>query len=176
MPMLDVFKADSFNTLSLTTAVNKLPYKPARLGSMNLFKKSSVTTTTITVEEQDGKIVLVPNQGRGSLGNVLGGVPRKTRAFNVTNLPLSAAVMADVVQNIRSFGSETEIQTVSELVNDKLSMLRQSMEFTHEFHRIGAIKGVLLDADGTTTIYDWATEFTGAAIAVDALDFKIGRA
>ena len=170
MPMLDVFKADSFNTMSLTTAMNKLPYKPARLGSMNLFKKSGIATTTVAIEEQQGKLMLLPSNPRGVFNNMYGNVIRKTRAFNITNLPVSAKVYADDVQNIRSFGSETEIQTVAELVNDKLSAMRQSVEYTHEFHRIGGIKGILYDADGSTVIYNWFTEF-GITPETDALNF-----
>ena len=170
MPALDVFAGDSFNMVSLTTAMNKLPYKPARLGEMKLFEKSGMVTTTALIEEQNGRLILVPNQARGVLGNVIGGTVRKARAFNVTNLPLSGEVMADDVQNIRAFGSETEIQALSDLVNDKLQTMRQSIEYTHEWHRIGAIKGKLLDADGSTQIYDWFAEF-GITPATDALDF-----
>ena len=159
MPSLDVFKADSFNMMSLTTAINKLPYKPARLGEMKLFKKDGIPTTVVMVEERQGKLMLVPSNPRGVFNNVYGNVARKTRAFPVINLPLSAKVYADDVQNIRAFGSETEMETVSGMTNDKLSVLRQSLEYTHEWHRLGAIKGVLLDADGTTTLFNWFTEF-----------------
>ena len=37
--------------------------------------------------------------------------------------------------------------------------LRADMELTHEFHRLGALQGKLLDADGTTVIRDYFAEF-----------------
>lgn len=170
MPALDVFKADSFNMLSLTTAINKLPFKPARLGEMNLFRKEGITTTIVMIEERQGRLFLLPNTGRGAFTNVLGGTVRKSRPFAVTNLPMSAEVFADDVQNIRAFGTENTQEAIADLVNDKLQTMRQSIEYTHEWHRLGAIKGILLDADGTTTIYNWFTEF-GITPASGALDF-----
>jgi hypothetical protein len=158
MPALDVFKADAFNVLSLSTALNKMPYVPKRLGELGLFKKQGITTTTVMVEERRGKLMIVPNVARGSSPNPQGGRVRQARTFTICHLPLAANVMADDVQNIRSFGNESEIESVADIVNDKLSDMRQNFEATHEFHRAGAIQGLLKDADGTT-IYDWFAEF-----------------
>jgi hypothetical protein len=36
------------------------------------------------------------------------------------------------------------------VINDKLQGLKNDIEATKEFHRVGAISGVILDADGTT--------------------------
>lgn len=160
MPTLNVFENDAFGVISLTTAINKLPYKPARLGEMGLFRKDGITTTQVMVEEKRGVLMLVPNVARGSGGMVDGGnKDRKARHFGITHLPVAAAVMADDVQNVRAFDTEDEVESASELVNDKLADLRQHLEFTHEWHRIAAIHGLLLDADGSE-IYNWFDEFS----------------
>jgi len=158
MPSLDVFRGDAFGTLSLSTALNKMPYVPNRLGQLGIFKKQGITTTSVMVEERNGKLMIVPNAARGSSPNAQGGRRRQARTFTICHLPLAANVMADDVQNIRSFGTESELETVAEIVNDKLADMRQNFEATHEFHRIGAIQGLLKDADGST-IYDWYAEF-----------------
>ena len=159
MASLDIFRSDAFSVLKLSTAMNKMPYAPKRIGQLGLFKKEGIATTNVMVEESNGKIMLVPNAARGASPNAQGGRKRQARTFTICHLPLAANVMADDVQNIRSFGSETEIQTVAEIVNDKLFDMRQNFEATHEYQRIGALKGTLLDADGTTVIYDWYQEF-----------------
>jgi len=102
----------------------------------------------------------------------MGGKTRSARTFGVVHLPLGACVMAEDVQNIRSFGSESELQSVVELVNDKLQDMRTNFEATHEWERVGAIQGKLFDADGNptpTTIYDYFAEFgqTEQTVAID---------
>jgi hypothetical protein len=167
--MLDVFKSDVYGVVSLTAAVNKLPYVPSRLGQLNIFKKKGVTTTSIVVEEERGKLFVVPTAARGSNPNVYGGKKRQARSFVVPHVPLIGNVFADDVQNIRAFGSETEVEAVAGLVNDKLSGMRQAMETTQEWMRIGALNGKVLDAD-LTVIYDWFAEF-GIAKPTITLDF-----
>ena len=171
MATLDVFRADAFSITQLTAALNKMPYVPKRLGQLGLFKKQGINTTTVMIEEQNGKLMLIPSAARGSSPNVMGGKPRAARVFNILHLPLAANVMADDVQNIRSFGSESELQSVAEVVNDKLQDMRADFEATHEYHRVGAIQGKLLDADlAGTTLFDWFAEFGQTEITVN-IDF-----
>ncbi len=160
MPMLDVFRSDAFSTVSLTAAINKLPYVPSRLGEMGLFVKKGIANTTAVVDEQLGRLMLVQTASRGTMPNAYGGKRRQAKAFLVPHLPLNSAVMAEDVQNIRAFGSEAELETVVNKVNDKLAEMKQNLETTKEWHRIGAIQGIILDADGTTVIYNLFTEFS----------------
>lgn len=157
--MLDVFSGDLYGVVSLTSAMNKLPYKPGRIGSMGLFRKQGIRTTSAMVEERQGKLALVPTAARGAPGAVIGGIQRKARSFPIPHMPYEGYVMADDVQNVRAFGKESDTEGVMELVNDKLERMRQDIEVTHEYHRIGAIQGIVLDADGSTQLYDWFTEF-----------------
>ena len=166
--MLDVFNADAFSVVSLTAAINKLPYKPSRLGDMGLFNEQPITTTVAVVEEQSGKLVLIPTAARGTMPNVVGGKNRKVRSFVVPHMPLNSLVMADDVQNVRAFGSEDQVEAVATVVNDRLASLRQSHEYTHEWHRLGAIKGVILDADGVTEVHDLFDEF---GLSQDEVEF-----
>jgi hypothetical protein len=158
--MLDVFNGDAFNTVSLTTAINKLPYAPGRLGQMGLFGRRGITTLVAVVEERHGVLMLIPTAARGTMPNVWGSKDREARAFPLPHLPLNAAVMADDVQGVRAFGSDNAVEGVATLVNDKLAVLKQSHEITHEYHRIGAIQGVVLDADGSSELYNFFTEFS----------------
>ena len=159
MPTLDVFAGSAFSTMSLTAAVNKSPFKPKFLGSLGLFQEIPITTTVAIVEEQRGMLSLLPTASRGALGDVQAGPIRQVRSFNVPYVPGFATILADDVQNIRTFGSETELESVAAKVNDRLVRMRDNHEATHEWHRIGAIKGQILDADGATTIYNLFTEF-----------------
>jgi len=170
MPMLDVFHSDVFGVLSLTTALNKLPYIPSRLGQSGLFRAQGVSTLVVMIEERDGKLALVQTASRGAMPNAATTVARKAKAFRIPHIPMNGAILADDVQGVRAFGSETELETVAGMMNDKLSRMKQDLEATEEWHRIGAIQGVTYDADGTSVIYNWYTEFGITPLAV-AFDF-----
>ncbi len=158
MPNLDVFKADGFSVASLTEAILKAPYQPGRIGQLGLFRERGITTTVVQVEEKAGQLTLIPTSPRGGVPDTLGMEKRNLRSFNVPHLAREAQIMADQVQNIRAFGSETDVETVQALVNERLTDLRAMHEVTLEFHRIGAVQGLILDADGST-LYNLFTEF-----------------
>ena len=66
---------------------------------------------------------------------------------------MSDTLAPEDLQDVRAFGS-TEPISVAEVYNDKMQQLKDNMTATMEFHRLGAIKGVVLDADGTTVLHD----------------------
>ena len=172
MPTLDVFKADGFSVASLTEAILKAPYQPGRIGQLGLFRERGITTTTVQVEEKAGQLSLIPTSPRGGVPDTLGQAKRTLRSFAVPHLAREAKIYADEVQNIRAFGSETDVQNVQSLVDERLAELRAMHEVTLEFHRIGAIQGLILDADGST-LYNLFTEF---GVAQQTQDFAFTTA
>lgn len=170
MPMPNVFAADDFTMSSLTAAINKAPYKPNFLGRLGIFRETPISTIYATVEDKQGKLSLVPTAPRGSLPTAITGETRTTKIFQVPHLPLISTIQADDIQGIRAFGSETELESMAKYINDRLVSMRGSLETTHEYHRIGACKGTILDSDGATTIYNLFTEF-GIAETTVAFDY-----
>jgi len=172
MPALDVFHTDAFGVVSLTDSILKAPHKPGRIGALGLFRSKGITTTSVMVEEKDGRLTLIPSSPRGGSGDNIANPKRTARSFIVPHLERDAQINADEVQNVRAFGSENAQQGVQELVNEKLATLRAMHEVTLEHMRIGAIKGIIMDSDGTTPIYNLFTEFgvsqQTAALNVDA--------
>lgn len=168
--MLDIFSGDAFSTLSLTLAIEKLPFKPGRLGEMGLFKPKGVPDLVVSIEEKYGSLSLIPTAARGSMPTYDVKNRRKLRSFSIPYIPMNDAVMASEVQGVRAFGSEDENEVVATVVNDKLTSLKQNHEVTEEYHRIGALQGIVHDADGTSVIYNWFTEF-GLSEQTVAFDF-----
>jgi hypothetical protein len=79
--------------------------------------------------------------------------------INTVHLPVEDRLMADEIQGVRSFGTEDQFETIQGKVEEKLQTIRQSLEATHEWHRVGAVKGIQLDADGTSTLHNFFTIF-----------------
>lgn len=157
--LLDVFSGSAFDVMSLTESINRIPYKPARIGEMGLFSSRGVATTMVVVEEKDNILSLLPTKARGGIPSVKPAEPRHVRNFVCSHIPHDTTVRADEVQNIRAFGSETALQGVQRVVNEKIATMRMSHELTLEYHRLGAIKGLVLDSDGVTVIHNLFTEF-----------------
>lgn len=158
MPSLDVFNDDIFGVMSLTAAIETLPFAPSRIGALNLFADKPINTLVAFLEEKDGVLQLFNTAARGSMPYTPRRSDRRVRPFRVPHIPVYDAIMADDVQGIRAFGSESELESVQEHVNDKLEDIKQSMEVTWEWHRIGCIKGTVLDADGSE-LFDWFDEW-----------------
>ena len=146
-------KPISFTTAELTEAVNKLPAMPLRMKSV--FRQKGVRTTSVIIDIKQGRLVLVENQDRTAQPKHMAGRGTKRSAITLecAHLPLSDTVRPEDVQDIRSFGTEEPIGPET-VVNDKMQDLKNSIDMTVEFHRIGAVKGIVYDADGTTELHN----------------------
>lgn len=155
---LDIFKGDAFSLNSLTAAINELPHKPNRIQQLGIFGEAGVSTTFVSVEMKGGVLSLVPNTPRGAPALTSKTDKRVLRNFAVPHLPQRATIMADEVQNIRAFGSEDNGEAVQEIVRQHQQRHVDNIDATIEFHRAGAVQGLIKDADGST-LYDLFAEF-----------------
>jgi hypothetical protein len=156
---LDVFKSDAFHFTKLVDAINKVPYIPTKLGSRKLFAEEGVSTLSISIEMQDGVLTLVPTAPRGAPGAVKGLQPRTIKNFNTVHLPQRVSLMADEVQGLRAFGSETDEEVAMKRLQKKMAVARRDLDVTHEWQRMGALKGIVYDADASTVLVNLLTEF-----------------
>lgn len=148
--MLDIFKDDAFGVVALTDAVNKLKYVPGRLGQIGIFMPSGVSTTSVAIEERDGVLELIAPTPRGGPGATLDKTKRALRSLVVPHFEINDAVMAEEVQNVRAFGQESVAETIQGKVMERGQVHTQSLESTHEYQRVGAVKGLITYADGST--------------------------
>lgn len=174
MASMDIFNGSAFNTTSLTAAINRTPFKPQMLGSLGLFEAVPVRTRTVFIDARDGGITLIPT-------SAIGAPPKELEPDNRTAIPLRTVrlaegftLYAEEVQGVRAFGSETETVQVQAEYLRRMARVRDDMELTHEHHRLGALQGKLLDADGTTVIYDFFEQFGISEPA--AIDFELDTA
>ncbi|WBA83731.1 major capsid protein [Endozoicomonas sp. GU-1] len=167
--MLDIFNDDAFSLTSLTATINEMDYKPGRLGQLGLFQESGVNTTTVVVESINGELRLLPSTERGAPATQAIGDKRQLRSFVVPHIPHDSTILAAEVQNVRQFGSEDAMQGVQAVVNQRLQKMNANHEVTLEFLRMGALKGEILDGDGSTILYNLFDEF---GVTQQTHDFK----
>ncbi|RYU56362.1 major capsid protein [Methylolobus aquaticus] len=176
--MNNPFHNPAFSMAVLSAAINIIPNRYGRMEALNLFPARPVRTRQIIVEEQAGVLNLLPALPPGSPGTVGTRGKRTVRSFVIPHIPHDDVVLPEEVQGIRAFGSETEMESIAGVMARHLETMRNKHAITLEHLRMGALKGVILDADGSV-IYDLFDEFdiTPATInfALDKADTNVKK-
>lgn len=166
----DLFGGDGFSVQELSDAINIIPNQWGRIGELDLFPYKGVRTTAVTVEERDGVLNLLPTATRGAPGAAGVRSKRKLRTFSTLHIPHDTQIKADDVQDLRSFGAGSELAQVQDIVNDELEQHRNKHDITREHLRAGALRGDILDADGSELL----NLFTEFGVAQTEVDFVLG--
>ncbi len=152
MPAIDIFKGDAFSLIELTSAVNKLPHKPGRIGQLGVFFEKGIATTKAFIEERAGRLYLVQSVPRGGVPQVNLHSSRRVMEVPTLHLPLQDRLNADELQDVRAFGSPNQLESVQPVLTERMSTMTRSIEATLEWQRLGALRGKVLDADGTEVL------------------------
>ena len=148
---MDIFNDDAFTLSSLTAAVANTLYQPGRIGAMGLFGEDSINTLSVSVESKNGVLELVDVTPRGAPGQPTGHEARTIRSFTVPHLPKTDYLTADQITGVRAFGTENEVETMAKVLAQRMTPMRNSIEYTIESHRLMAIKGQYMNAGGAAT-------------------------
>lgn len=177
MASMDIFKQDPFSMVSLTGALNKQEFQPSYFRSKGLFIPKPVRTETIAIEEKNGVLNVIQTSQRGAPLSQSEKQKRKIRDFRTTRIAKSDRITASEIAGIRAFGSETEMMQIQAEVADRFngpSGLMRDVELTWENQMLGAVQGIVYDADGSSVIYNWFEEF-GVSQAAE-IDFDLDNA
>ncbi len=159
MASFDIFNNRAFSMSGLTNAIETVPHAPRMLGELKLFREVPIRTTVAWIEKKQGRLRVISTANRGTMKDVRSARPRTAIPFGVPHVPYFQDILADDIQNIRAFGSETELQAMGSYINEQLEGMRDDHEVTWEWHRVGALKGLILDADNSTVLYNLFTVF-----------------
>lgn len=185
---MDIFNDDAFSLVTMTDKVEKLPTVPTFLGSLGIFGEGEgVATDIVSIEERGMVLSLIMTSERGTAPPMGTTDKRRLRHFTIPRVAKGDQVFAREIQGIREFGKEGDLMTAMRLIAQKQVKLKTEYDLTMEFHRLGALQGVLLDADGSV-IYNFFDEFgitqpteidfdlDNASPAEGALSVKIAQA
>ena len=156
---LDVFNGDAFNCASLTDSINNIPFVPGRAGQVVGWEEDGVTTTSVLIEEKDGELKLLNPTPRGGPGETSADTKAKARSLIVPHYQHDDFILADSVQNVRAFGSSNLLEVLEDRINSRLEQhVNWKLDPTLEYQRVGAVKGIIVNANGNT-LYNLFTEF-----------------
>lgn len=172
--MLDIFNDDAFSVVTLTAGINDIDHIPDRAGQLAFVGAGQgVPTTTISIERKAEILTLIQSSQRGSPAPEA--VQDKGTLFPVaiTHIKKEEKITADQVQNVREFGTENRLAGVQLVVNTAMNKLVGEHDLTLEHHRLGALRGQILDADSALLV-DLFTLFGVTQLA--EVDFELDAA
>lgn len=150
----DFFNDDAFSLVALTAAINNVDHIPDRAGQLVFAGVGEgVATTSVAIEMISEALSLVKTSRRGAPAEVEGRPDKATlRDVTIPHIQLEDAVQAHSVQNVREFGQTNQLRAVQTVINTQLAKMARRMDMTLEFHRLGALKGLILDSDASTLL------------------------
>jgi hypothetical protein len=169
---LDIFRNDAFSVTSLQRTVDNTPFIPTMLGDMAIFDSKPIMTREVLLYEKDGNVRLIPVTEIGSPDVMQIRDVGRMRALSTVRLAKMDSVRAGELLSVAdtAIPETIRLRNAITLVAERTAALKQDMAATKELHRLGAIQGKLLDADGTTVIYDYFAQYgisTPATISVN---------
>jgi hypothetical protein len=157
--MADLWGDEAFELTSMIAAINEIDSIPGRAGDLVFAKagvENPISTTTVAIESVAQELRLIQTTARGAPAEKELADKRKLFNLTVPHIQLEDTILADSVQNVREFGSTNQLRTVQSVVNRQLTKIAHRLDYTLEFHRLGALKGLIRDADGSvlTDLYE----------------------
>lgn len=176
MAHMNVFTANAasaFSMMTLTALLLDQPHVPMRLGQLGIFESQGMRTVSASIERQGNTLALVKTSPRN--GPRVQNVKDSRTLVDIPTVRVATedTITADEVQNIRALGSESDLMSLQDEVNRRNLRMSNSLEATQEYHRIGAVKGLVLDSDGSTLI-DLFDRF--GVVAQSEVDFDLDNA
>jgi hypothetical protein len=168
MEIMDIFDDDAFSMVTMTAAINKTPYMPNFLGSLGIFTPTPIRTIDAAmVINDDGILTVVQTTPRGAPPIEQKVTAQNIRSFRTPRIAVGDTIYASELQGIlaRSALIGPDFTTMMADMQSEMAWrldgpvgLQSKQEATKERMRLGAISGIVLDADGTV-LYDWPTLF-----------------
>lgn len=156
--VIDGFTNREFSVDELTHVMNMVPNRYGLVTQLGIFPPPlPLSTTHVGLEQQDWSLNLLPATQRGAPGTRGTVGKRKRLLFEIPQITHEDAITVADVQNLRAFGSFAP-KMLEDSMREKLVTMVSKHALTHEWYRINALQGKLLDSDGAV-MYNFFTEF-----------------
>lgn len=173
--VLNIFDQNAFGTVEFTEeVVRRVDYKPQLLGSMNLFTPIYSRSRYIAIAKKDSALSLIPTSEIGAPPEELIPEGADVRPFKTKRLAKGSTIYAEEIQGVAALPFDEQVRDIQAEVADRTGQITDDLELTFEHMRLGAIKGIVYDADGTTVLNNWFTEWGISQPA--EIDFALGTA
>lgn len=170
MAHMDIFNNDAFRAMDLSEAIEVIPNQWGLIGELGLFTPTPVRGVDFSLEQRNGVLQIVGSSTRGTSLPGAKRAKRNLKKFETARFGLKSKITAGDIDQIRAFGSTTELMQVIDEVSQRQVDLRENLDITREYLRSGALQGKVLDADGSELL----DLFDVFGVTRKEADFKLG--
>lgn len=168
--IINPFDENGYDVATMTQAINILPNRYGRIRELNLFSLDPVRTRTIIFEEINGLLTLLQSQPTGAPAPKKKHGKAKMRSFVIPRIPYDDVILPGDIQGLRQPGT-VDLKTLEIVMMGRLEEMRAAHAVTEEHLMAGAIKGIILDADGAV-LHNLYTEF---GVAQKSITFALSN-
>lgn len=164
----NLLSAPEFSDDKLTEAINIPPYQTGRPAQLGIFRDTPIATTYVKLGIEEAELTVIPARERGGESNLNMRNDRHQVSFDIPHFPLDDAISPSDVQNLLKWGDDRVMETVEDVYNTRLEMMRAKHDLTHSYLDWGALNGLVLDGEGKIllNLYD-KFELTENVISFD---------
>lgn len=166
---LDFLKDPRYSVRNVSDAIMKVPNEYSMLSQLGLFPEQGIRTTYVEIEMKEGFLNLIPTSQRGSPAPEKKRSNRSTRVLKTYFMQQNDTIRPSDLQNLPAFGqlgSEQFMEQFDDVLSERFVELQRGYRQTHEYMRWGALRGDVLDADGTA-LYNCYTEMGESQTSID---------
>jgi len=166
---LDFLRDPRYTVRNVSDAIMKVPNEYSLLSSLGLFPERGIRTTYVEVEAKEGYLNLIPTSQRGGPAPEKKRSTRSTRVLKTLFMQQNDTIRPSDLQNLPAFGqlgSEQFMEAFDDVLAERFFELQRGYRQTHEYWRWGALRGDVLDADGTV-LYNCYTEMGESQQSID---------
>jgi hypothetical protein len=167
--MLIQSPSSPFQLIELVGLINDFKAVPQMITNDGLFTFVPISTRAFEIEKDQRGVLLIANKPVGDRGETYNQQKGTLRTFSCTHLPMNFQITPQELEAARQLGQQG-FKTVTSEIERKLTGVRSFHLATWEHQMIGAVKGAIVDRDGSTVISNLFTEF-GLTQQVTDFDF-----
>lgn len=168
---LDFIRDPRYAVRALSDAITRIPNEYSLLADLGLFPEKGIRTTYVEVEIKQGYLNLIPVSERGAPAPTKKKSSRNTRVMKTLFMQQNDVIRPSDLQNLPAFGTDQFLEAFDDELTERFIELQRGYRQTHEFMRWAALGGDVVDADGTTVLYNCYTEMGESQ---QSIDFKFG--
>jgi hypothetical protein len=171
----DVFDQNAWGVVEFQEdVVERVDHKPQLLGELGIFEPVYSRSQSIAIADKNRQLTLIPTSEIGAPPEEMVPEGAKVRLFSASRLAKGSTIYAIEMAGVTALPFDLQTKEVAEEATDRTGQILDDLELTWEHMRFGAIQGKVMDADGTTVLINWYSEWGIAP--PNEVNFSLGTA
>jgi hypothetical protein len=156
----DVFTQNAWGVVDFQeNVVERTDYVPSLLGQLGLFTPIYSRNRAIAIATKNKTMTLIPTSANGAPPEELIPEGAQVKLFQTNRLAKGSTIYAAELAGTTALPFDVQTKEISAEVAMRAESIMDDLNMTWEHQRLGALMGIVYDADGTTVLHNWYTEW-----------------